>query len=187
VDSPLAVDLTAVFRRHPECYDLETSTFAREGDPFGFQLLTMVESVEDSKKLNSLSGPAIIISASGMCEAGRIVHHLRNSIEDPRNSIVIVGFQAQHTLGRRIVERRDEIKIFGQMYKLLCRVEVLNGFSAHADRDDFKRLLTPLAKRLKGAFLVHGETDALSAMQDLLSAAGCRNIQIPVPGERHRL
>jgi metallo-beta-lactamase family protein len=188
VDSPLSTNTTEVFQKHPELYDEEAVAFwKRRGDVFGLGKVKFVTSVEESKALNARKGPMVIIASSGMCEAGRILHHLKNSVEDEANTVVIVGFQAQHTLGRRIVERRDEIKIFGQMYKLLCRVEVLNGFSAHSDRDDFKRLLGPLAKKLKGAFLVHGETDALSAMKDLLAAAGCKNIHAPVPGERHQL
>jgi metallo-beta-lactamase family protein len=188
VDSPLSTHATEVFAKHPELYDEEAVAFwKRRGDVFGMGKVKFVTSVEESKALNLRKGPMVILAASGMCEAGRILHHLKNCVEDEANTVVIVGFQAQHTLGRRIVERRDEIKIFGQAYKLLCRVEVLNGFSAHADRDDFQRLLAPLARKLKGAFLVHGEADALAAMQDLLTAAGCKNIHAPVPGERHKL
>jgi metallo-beta-lactamase family protein len=129
----------------------------------------------------------VIIASQGMCEAGRILHHLKNNIEDEKNTVVIVGFQAQHTLGRRIVERREELKIFGQMYRLLARVEVLNGFSAHADGDEFARLFKPLARRLKGAFVVHGEGTQPAAMKTLLNAAGCKDVHVPMPGDKFKL
>ncbi|MEI7837445.1 MAG: MBL fold metallo-hydrolase, partial [Planctomycetota bacterium] len=168
VDSPLSVNATDVFKRHPECYDEQASSFWRhEGDLFGNCCIRYVTDVEESKGLNSLHEPCVIIASSGMCENGRILHHLKNNIEDPRNTVAIVGYMAQHTLGRRIVERRNELTIFGRLYRLLCRVEILNGFSAHADSRDFTRLLTPLAGRLKAAFCVHGESAALEAMQQL--------------------
>jgi metallo-beta-lactamase family protein len=188
VDSPLSTGATGIFQKHPELYNEEAVAFwRRRGDVFGMGNVKFITSVEESKDLNRRKEPMVILAASGMCEAGRILHHLKNTVEDEANTVVIVGFQAQHTLGRRIVERREEIKIFGRMYKLLCRVEVLNGFSAHADRNDFRRLLVPLAKGLKGAFLVHGEEGALTAMKDLLETAGCKNVHAPAPGEKHRL
>jgi metallo-beta-lactamase family protein len=188
VDSPLSTSATEVFQHHPELYDEEAVAFwKRRGDVFGMGRVKFITSVEESKALNDRKDPMVVLASSGMCEAGRILHHLKNTVENEANTVVIVGFQAQHTLGRRIVERREEIKIFGRIYRLLCRVEVLNGFSAHADRNDFQRLLAPMAKDLKGAFLVHGEADALSAMRDLLESAGCRNVHIPQPGEKCRL
>jgi Cft2 family RNA processing exonuclease len=112
VDSPLAINVTEVFRKHPECFDEEVNRFLTDGqDPFGFRRLTYVREVSESKKLNDLHGPCVIISASGMCEAGRILHHLRNNIEDPRNTVLITGFQAEHTLGRKILEKRAEVPI----------------------------------------------------------------------------
>lgn len=188
VDSPLSANATAIFKKHPELYDEEAQAlWVKTGDAFGMSHIRYITRVEDSKALNARDEPMIIISSSGMCEAGRILHHLANNVQDEANTVVIVGFQAQHTLGRRIVERREEIKILGRMYKLLCRVEVMNGFSAHADRNDFSRLLTPLAKNLKGAFLVHGETDATDAMKGLLQSAGCPNAHAPAPGDRFEL
>ncbi|HUU58904.1 MAG TPA: MBL fold metallo-hydrolase [Phycisphaerae bacterium] len=188
VDSPLSVNATAVFRKHPECYDKEAADFWYErGDVFGRGLITYITDVSQSKALHDRHEPCVIISASGMCEAGRILHHLKNNIEDERNTVVIVGFQAQHTLGRRLVERRDEIRIFGRMYKLLARVKILNGFSAHADVDDFARLLGPIAPNLKAAFVVHGEDGQLQAMKELLSRAGCRRVEVPAPGDRFSL
>jgi metallo-beta-lactamase family protein len=184
VDSPLAVNLTEVFRRHPECYDLETLGFeADHGDPFGFQLLTMVDSVDESKKLNSLAGPAIIISASGMCEAGRIVHHLRNSIEDPKNTIVIVGFQAQHTLGRRLVEHSPTVKIFGVEREVRAEVKVLNAFSAHADRDELLWWAEQCGPQVRRFFQVHGDPDQCDALAGHLRERLGRASQVPAPGE----
>jgi metallo-beta-lactamase family protein len=188
VDSPLSVNATEVFKKHPECFDAEARDFWwHQGDIFGRNLVTYVTDVNASKALNSRDEPMVIIASQGMCEAGRILHHLKNNIENEKNTVVIVGFMAQHTLGRRIVERREEIKIFGQMYKLLCRVEVLNGFSAHADADDFARLFDPIAKGLKGAFVVHGEGSQPEAMKNILAAAGCNNIHVPQIGDRFTL
>ena len=129
----------------------------------------------------------MIIASAGMCEAGRILHHLKNNVENEANTVIVVGYMAQHTLGRRIVERREEIKIFGRMYKLLCRVEVLNGFSAHADADDFARCLGPIASDLRAAFVVHGEGAQLTAMADILQHAGCKTVHVPAPGQRFEL
>ncbi|HPS53715.1 MAG TPA: MBL fold metallo-hydrolase RNA specificity domain-containing protein, partial [Phycisphaerae bacterium] len=184
VDSPLSTNATAVFKNHPECFDEAAKDFwLQQGDLFGGKLVQYITDVNASKALNSLKEPHVIIAAAGMCESGRILHHLKNNVEDENNSICIVGFMAQHTLGRRIVERRDEIKIFGKMYRLLARVEILNGFSSHADTNDFRLLLGPLAKNLKGAFVVHGEDSQLTAMKDLLESYGCRNVNIPNPGD----
>lgn len=187
VDSPLAVDVTSVFRRHAECYDEETSDFDREsGDPFGFARLTMIESVEESKGLNDVKESCVIISASGMCEFGRIVHHLRNSIEDRRNMILIVGYQAQHTLGRRLVEGRSEVKIFGVARSVQAEVRVLDAFSAHADRDELAWWAEACGESVRRFFLVHGDPDQSEAFGDRLVAAG-RQVHIPTRGERVRL
>ena len=188
VDSPLSTNATEVFKKHPECYDREARDFWwHDGDIFGNNIVHYITDVEASKRLNSIQEPCVIISASGMCEAGRILHHLKNNIEDDRNTVIVVGFQAQHTLGRRIVERREELKIFGRMYKLLCRVEILNGFSAHADARDLANCLGPLAPGLKGAFCVHGEDDQPEAMKRILEEAGCKNVHIPKPGDQFPL
>jgi metallo-beta-lactamase family protein len=188
VDSPLSVNATQVFRRHPECYDDEAKEMARHAcGLFGEGLVKYITDTEESKRLNDIKDPCVIIASSGMCEAGRILHHLKNNVENEANTVVIVGFQAQHTLGRRIVERREEIRIYGRIYKLLCRVEVLNGFSAHADADDFAKALAPIAPKLKAAFLVHGDSPQLQAMQDIVSAAGCKTVHIPSPGDKFKL
>jgi len=158
VDSPLAINVTEVFRKHPECFDEEMNRFLTDGqDPFGFRRLTYVREVSESKKLNDLHGPCVIISASGMCEAGRILHHLRNNIEDPRNTVLITGFQAEHTLGRKILEKRAEVPIFGEPMRLRAEVCSLDELSAHADQKELIDWLRPIANGLKKVFLVHGE------------------------------
>ncbi|KPK84828.1 MAG: hypothetical protein AMJ81_04770 [Phycisphaerae bacterium SM23_33] len=186
VDSPLSTAATEVFARHPECYDREAlQTWGREGDLFGRSgPVRYITEVDESKALNDMREPCVILAASGMCEAGRILHHLKNHVANEKDTICIVGFMAQHTLGRRIVERREELRIFGRTYPLLARVEILNGFSAHADVDDFRRLYTPLAGRLKRAFVVHGEQKQPPAMRALLQELGCRDVVIPSPGDR---
>ena len=187
VDSPLSVKVTRVFRKHPECYDKRASDFWRErGDVFG-NAVTYITDVEQSKALHARSEPCVIISASGMCETGRILHHLKNNVENPRSTVVVTGYMARNTLGRRIFKREKKIRIFGMEYNLLARVEVLNGFSAHADMNDFTRLLSPMAKGLKAAFVVHGEDEQLDAMKDFLTRSGCREVHAPAPGERFDL
>jgi metallo-beta-lactamase family protein len=191
VDSPLSVNVTEVFRLHPECYDKETHEFLTAGnrrDPFGFHRLTYVRSVERSKDLNFMREPAIIISASGMCEAGRILHHLKNNIEDPRNTVLIVGWQAPHTLGRRLVERRPVVKIFGEEYSLKARVETINGFSAHADRNDLLSYVQQIGvDRLRTAFVVHGEEASSLALADGLQEQGVKQAIVPQLGAEFEL
>lgn len=191
VDSPLSVNVTEIFRLHPECYDQELKQFMSTNgrrDPFGFHRLTYIRSVEASKELNFLREPAVIISASGMCEAGRILHHLKNNVEDPRNTVLIVGWQAPHTLGRRLVERRPVVKIFGEEYKLLARVETINGFSAHADRHDLLDYVERTgAGRLKAAFVVHGEESSSLAAADGLRQLGIDYVVVPRQGEEFDL
>lgn len=160
VDSPLAVNVTDVFRKHPELYDQEASVFlADHGDPFGFQLLTYVRDVNQSKALNDLHGPFMIVSASGMCEGGRVLHHLKNNISDPRNTILLTGYQAENTLGRKIEERRPEVPIFGDPMPLRAEVEQLDALSGHADREEMLLWMKSIAGSLKRVFLVHGEPD----------------------------
>ena len=149
VDSPLAVNATGVFLAHPECYDRKLLEYMRnDADPFGFDRLTYIRDVEASKKLNETPMPMVIISASGMCEAGRILHHLRNTIEDPRNTVLIVGYCADHTLGKRLIERRPEVRIFGEPHALRAEVEVINSLSAHADEAGLLGFIERLARRL---------------------------------------
>jgi metallo-beta-lactamase family protein len=186
VDSPLAVNVTDVFRLHPECYDEELRTFMvqdRHPDPFGFDRLQYVRSVEDSKALNSLQGPAVIISASGMCETGRVLHHLKHTIGDPRNAVLIVSWQAPHTLGRRLVERQPMVRILGQEYRLRARVEAIHGYSAHADRDGLLDWVKPIAQGLRQAFVVHGDLGPAAAMADGLRRLGVREVAVPAQGD----
>ncbi len=159
VDSPLAVNVTDVFKMHPECYDKETKLeFSRQNNPFGFENLQYVSDVSDSKNLNLINTPCIIISASGMCEAGRIRHHLYNNIADSRNTILTVGYMAKDTLGRRIIEKESPVKIFDKMIDVRAQVKKLNAFSAHADKDELFEYVKQF-KTLKKVILVHGEPD----------------------------
>jgi len=171
VDSPMATNATSIFRVHQECYDEETrqAFIDHHKNPFGFNELKYTVNTEDSKRLNTSKEPSIIISASGMCESGRILHHLANNIENPRNTVLIVGFMAQNTLGRKILERKPEVKIFGGIYKLRAEVAVLNAFSAHADYKDILEYVQTVDRhQLKEIFLVHGEPEAQAGMKKLL-------------------
>ncbi len=185
VDSPLSTNATEVFRLHPEYYDAETYDFMlKYKDPFGFSRLRYLRHVEDSKALNESKGPMVIISASGMCESGRILHHLKNSIEDPRHTILFVSFQAEHTLGRRIRDGAEEVAILGGRYKVQARVEVIDGYSAHADHAELLSYVGSLGPgRLRKAFVVHGESEASLAVQKGLQELGVREVVIPVTGE----
>src|SRR5262249_41506515 len=173
VDSPLAADATEVFRLHPECFDDETARLLHEDpDLFGHGLVHYVRSVEESKQLNARRDPCVIISASGMCEAGRILHHLKHNIEDPRNTVLIIGYQAPDTLGRRLVEHQPEVRIHDRYWKLRAEVTVLSGFSSHADHNDFLAFLGPLAGQTKRIRLVHGEVDRAEALAQALRDQG---------------
>ncbi|HCA82041.1 MAG TPA: MBL fold metallo-hydrolase [Bacteroidetes bacterium] len=185
VDSPLSVNTTEVFKMHPECFDKETLTYLLNNeDPFGFGRLKFVRSVEESKKLNELDEPCVIIASSGMCEAGRILHHLANNAGDPRHTVLVVGFMAEHTLGRRIVERDPQIKIFGEFYPLRAEVAVMNSFSAHAGQDELVDYTRTIDKRkLKQMFLVHGELTQAQLLSGKLSEAGYDKIAIPARGD----
>jgi len=186
VDSPLAVSATEIFRLHPECYDAELQEFMLQGrhsDPFGFERLRYIRNVEDSKALNDLEGPAIIISASGMCEAGRIQHHLKHTIGDPRNTVLITSWQAPYTLGRRLVERQKMVKIFGEEYPLRARVETLNGYSAHADQRGLLDWAEPIAPNLRQAFVVHGDPDPALTLGAELGRLGAREVAAPELGD----
>jgi metallo-beta-lactamase family protein len=165
VDSPLAVNVTDVFRKHPELYDAEAAAFLENhGDPFGFKILTYVRGVEQSKALNDLRGPFMIVSASGMCEGGRVLHHLKNNIGDPRNTILLTGYQAESTLGKKIQEQWDEVPIFGESMPLRAEVQMLDALSGHADRDELLAWMKPIAAGLKKVFLVHGEPEQQAAL-----------------------
>ncbi|MCB0723760.1 MAG: MBL fold metallo-hydrolase [Ignavibacteriae bacterium] len=189
VDSPLSVDATEVFKLHPDCFDEETSELIASGvDVFGLSNVTYIRSVEESKKLNNFNECCMIISASGMCEGGRILHHLKNSIENYKTTVLIVGFMAEHTLGRRLVEARDQedpkVKIFGDTHEVNAKIVVLNSFSAHADRNELLDYFDKFNRdRLRSVFLVHGELDQQEALKEGLTDKGFRNILIPEKGE----
>jgi len=187
VDSPLAVDVTGIFRLHPDSYRDETRKALLEdpdGDLFGFHRLSYIRHVEDSKALNDLDEPCIIISASGMAEAGRILHHLKNNIENPRNTVLIVGWQAPDTLGRRLVEKQPVVRIFGEEYSLRARVEVINGFSGHADHDELRTWAAAFRRKPRRTFLVHGEGESFPAVREMLQKElGFQNVTIPEPGQ----
>ena len=186
VDSPLTVKITDIFKLHPECYDAETRALIQSKDsPFDFEDLHYVTDKEDSKALDMSDEPSVIISASGMCEGGRVVHHLKAAIEDQKNTVCIVGFQAQHTLGRRIVERRQRVRIFGVERDLNAEVVVLNGFSAHADQNDLVEYAVELKARgdLKHVAMVHGEPQAQNALKEKLREKGFDDVHAPAPGE----
>jgi metallo-beta-lactamase family protein len=183
VDSPLAVRTTEVFRKHADVYDSETNSFVDRGeDPFGFKRLRYIQDVAESKALNDLRGPYLVISASGMCEAGRILHHLRNSIEDSRNTILITGFQAENTLGRKIVERQPEVPIFGDPFRLRAEVVTLNELSGHADQRELLNWIRPVARGLKKIFLVHGEINQSKALAQALRDLYNVEVEIPARG-----
>lgn len=185
VDSLLAIDATEIFRVHPECFDEETNEYIlREQDPFGFRGLHYIRNVEESKRLNDLDGPMIIISAAGMCEAGRVLHHLKNNIEDERNTVLIVSFQAEHTLGRRIAERRDRVPIFGEKYELRAQVRVIDAFSAHADRPELLCWIGHAAANLKAAFVVHGEEGESLALAEGIKELGVTQTIAPHRGDK---
>jgi metallo-beta-lactamase family protein len=188
VDSPLSVRITEIFKRHPECFDEETRAFLQaNGDPFGFENLTYISNVEDSKALNGRDGPMLIIAGSGMCESGRILHHLRNGIENARNTILIIGFQAKNTLGRKIVERQPTVRIFGVERSLEAEVVVMDAFSAHADRDDLLEFIGRCRSSLCRVFLVHGEEDQMLPLGERLTRMGIPGVHAPMLGEFVRI
>jgi metallo-beta-lactamase family protein len=191
VDSPLSVNVTEVFRKHPECFDDEVLAILHspaDNDPFGFERLTYIRDVEQSKELNAKQGPCIIIASSGMCEAGRIVHHLANNISDPKNMVLIVGYQADNTLGKRIVMKEPVVNVFGEPHDLKAEVVVLNSFSGHADRNELLGYLGKFStKDVKGVFVVHGDPDQAEKLGGGLRDAGFAGVSIPSRGDTARL
>ncbi len=186
VDSPLTVNITQVFRLHPECFDREARGLLQGGDsPFEFDGLRYVSEKQDSIAIDTTSEPCVVISASGMCEAGRVLHHLRATVENPKDTVIIVGFQAQHTLGRRIVERRPKVRIFGVERRLAAEVVVMNGFSAHADQGELLAFAEAVRERgpLRHVILVHGEPGAQAVFRELLDARGFPSVRAPAPGQ----
>ncbi|GIK74696.1 MAG: MBL fold hydrolase [Chloroflexota bacterium] len=187
VDSPLAVNATDVFRMHPEAWNEEVQQFLMEGNrrsPFDYPQIEYVRETRRSKQLNNLSTPAIIISANGMAENGRILHHLKNNVEDARNSVLIVSFQAEHTLGRRLQDGAKEVRIFGETYTVRANVESIEGYSAHADQNELLAWADTLDRgRVQRLFLVHGEPQAIDALAPLLQEAGFADVTTPERGD----
>ncbi len=183
VDSPLAVDVTTVFRMHPEVFDQREHLITSESRLFDFPLVRYVRKVEESKALNVANGPAVIIAASGMAESGRILHHLVHGIGDHRNLVLFVGFQAEHTLGRRIQEGANPVRILGDEYPVRAEVETIDGYSAHADRNELLAWVRRLGGPIRRAFVVHGEPGPLEAMAKALQGAGIRDVRVPQHGE----
>ncbi len=186
VDSPMAIDATSVFEMHPDVFD-QGEEFVREvQELFRHAQVRYTRDVEESKRINTTHGPLVVIAASGMAESGRILHHLLHGAADRANTILVVGFMAEHTLGRRIVERRPVLKILGEEVPLRASVEVINGYSAHADRGELQRWLGAVAAggtRPREIFLVHGEPAAQDALAERLGADGWR-VRCPTPGTR---
>jgi metallo-beta-lactamase family protein len=187
VDSPLAVEATKIYQTHPECYDRETYRIFIQSnqDPFGFGRLTYIKNVEQSKELNDKPEPCIIISASGMAEGGRVLHHLANNIENKKNLILFVGYAAAHTLARKIIDGETEINIFGEPHKVNAEVKSMDYFSAHADQGeliDYLRLND--VKRLKNIFLVHGEEEQALPLREKLLQKGFKNVDFPSSGKK---
>lgn len=185
VDSPLAVNITEVYRHHPECYNRETYRIFIESneDPFGFNRLIYIRDVEESKKLNDLKEPCMIISASGMAEGGRILHHLKNNIENPENLILFTGFAAKETLARKIMDGAAEVNILGDSYKVKAKIKKIDYFSAHADQKeliDYLRFSPP--DKLKNIFLVHGEEDQALPLKEKIKQKGYLNVHFPRKG-----
>ena len=190
VDSPMATNVTSVFRVHPECYDpsVNEAFLKHHKNPFGFGSLSFTSSVEESKALNDKTGPMIIISADGMCEAGRVIYHLANNICDPRNTILIVGYMAENTLGRKLLDGEKEVHILGDTYQVGANIEQIDAFSAHADYTEMTEWLNEIdTGRLKNIFLVHGETEAQSFFKNYLNENGYNNVSIVKYGESYEI
>ena len=181
VDSPLAVKASDIFKNHLECFDDETREFVRESrhPALDFNMLHYIRSVDESKALNERTDPMVIISASGMAETGRIVHHIRNNVENPRNTICIVSWQAPHTLGRRLADREPEVRIFGETYKRKCEVATIGGLSGHAGQDLLVKYATNVKDSVKDIFLVHGEEKQAMTLTALLKEQGMDRVHYP--------
>ena len=184
VDSPLAVNVSDAFRKNQDCYDEETREFMDtdpHGGALGFHLINYVRSVEESKALNDRTDPMVIISASGMAETGRILHHLKNNIEDRRNTVLIVSWMAPHTLGRRLAEGEETVRIFGETYQRRCEVATIGGFSAHAGSDALVDYAMNAWGKVRDVFLVHGEARGAEPLTDRLKSRGLDDVHFPAP------
>jgi metallo-beta-lactamase family protein len=185
VDSPLAVAVTGVFEKHTEEWDEEPAAFTAKGeDPFGWKRLRYTQTVQESKALNDLRVPYLVMSASGMCEAGRILHHLKNGIEDPRNFVLITGYQAENTLGRKLLDKLPEVNILGAPMRVRAEVDSIDSLSGHADQNELLDWMAPAAAGLKKVFLVHGEPAAQQALKSKIEARYKLEVVCPKRGDR---
>jgi len=186
VDSPLARQATEVFKRHPECFDEETQRMftERHGAPFGFERVRYVASADESRQLNDRRDPCIIIAASGMCEGGRILHHLAHGLGDPKNAVLFVGFQAEGTLGRKIRDGAQMVSLFGDPVRRRAEVVALDGFSAHADQAELIGWVARLKPAPKQIFLVHGEFEPAGVLGEKLAERIGADVHIPAKGEK---
>lgn len=182
VDSPLSVNATEIFRLHPECFDEQTYAFLREkGNPFGMEHLTYIREVALSRKLNELKEPAIILSASGMAEAGRVLHHLKNHGGDPANLILFVGYCAEHTLGAQILSGRSPVNILGEPHSIRARVAKIDAFSGHADKNELSSYVKSLTGHVRKTFVVHGEeSQSLAFAETLKQLLPKSEVTVPV-------
>jgi len=185
VDSPLASAVTEVFKKHQEEWDADACTFYNKGeDAFGWKRLRYIQTVQESKALNDLKMPFMVMSASGMCEAGRILHHLKNGIEDPRNLVLITGYQAENTLGSKLVAKLPEVNILGEPMRVRAQVESIDSLSGHADRQELLDWMAPVAPRLKKVFLVHGELAAMQILKGKIEERYKLEVVCPKRGDR---
>jgi len=189
VDSPMAREATGVFVRHPECFDEETfRAFTQQhGAPFGFERLRYVGSPDESRALNDRQGPCIIIAASGMCEGGRILHHLRHGLPDAKNTVLFVGFQAEGTLGRRLRDGMNPVNIFGEPVPVKAEIAAIDGFSAHADQNELVSWVSGLSPAPRRIFLVHGELAAAETLAAVLRERTPAEVRIPEKNEEFEL
>ena len=187
VDSPLATNVTEIFRLHPECYDEEILEYINtdpDGNAFGWPRLRYVRTTDESKALNESKQTCVIIAASGMCEAGRVLHHLKHHIGDPRATVLFVGYQAEYTLGRKILDGNEVVKIFGDEYDVRAQIKRLGGYSGHADHNDLVGFAHNMVSKPARAFIVHAEGDAADKLQSALQGIGLRDVQIPDRGDK---
>ena len=184
VDGPLAVNLTKVFRNHWAYFDEMTQiAFRNNEDPLGYDTVTYIKNVHQSKRLNEIKKPVIIISGSGMCENGRILHHLKNNIENPHNTIVVIGYMAEDTLGRNIVDKKKIVRIFGRPFDMNAEVVVVNAFSSHADKHALTDYAESCSERLKEVFIVHGDPQQSDALRQRIRRRLNIKVSIPAKGE----
>jgi len=189
VDSPMAREATAVFRKHPECFDEATSAMFKnhDGAPFGFDRLRYVTSPDESRALNDIREPIIIVSASGMCEGGRILHHLEHALGNSRNTVLFVGYQGEGTLGRRLRDGAETVNVFGEPVRVRAEIAALDGFSAHADQAEILSWVARLEPTPRTIFLVHGELEPAQTLAGLLRERTGATVHVPSKGEEFEL